>query len=79
MHLITVGKLKDKHLEAIEYDYLKRINQPKLSIHEVKASAENRDSEAQIVLKKIESLNKNAFVILMTEFGKEFESPKFSK
>lgn len=79
MHLITVGKLKDKNLETIENDYLKRIAQPKLIIHEVKASAENKDAEALTVVKKIESIHKNAFVILLTEFGKEFESPKFSK
>ena len=42
LHLIVVGKLKDAHLEAVETDYLKRITNPSLQIHEVKASAENK-------------------------------------
>ena len=79
MNLITVGKLKDKNLEAIEHDYLKRINQPALKIIEVKASAESKDQEAQNVLKKIDSLSKSPYIIVLTEFGKEFESPDFSK
>ncbi len=79
-HLITVGKLKDKNLEAIENDYLKRIKNPKLNIHEVKAKAENKDLEAQVVLKKIADLAKNnPFICVLTEFGDEFESPKFSQ
>ncbi len=77
-HLIVVGKLKDKNLEAIENDYLKRIKNPKLIIHEVKAKAENKDLEAEIILKKALSLSKNPYIITLTEFGKEYESPQFS-
>jgi 23S rRNA (pseudouridine1915-N3)-methyltransferase len=78
-HLIVVGKLKNKNLAAIEDDYLKRITNPKLLIHEVKARALDKESEAQAVLKKIESLSSNPFIITLTEFGAEFDSPKFSK
>ena len=78
-HLIVVGKLKDKHLEAIEHDYVKRLKAPKLQIHEVKAKAENKDLEAQVVLKKINSISASPFIITLTEFGDEFYSPKFSK
>ena len=80
VHLITVGKLKDKNLEAIELDYLKRIKKPKLTIYEVKAKAQNKDLEAEEVLKKIQDLtkNENTFSVVLTEFGNEFDSPKFS-
>ena len=52
LDLIVVGKLKDKHLEKIEEDYLHRIKSPKLIIHEVKASAENNLVEAKNIQKK---------------------------
>ncbi|MAZ49973.1 MAG: 23S rRNA (pseudouridine(1915)-N(3))-methyltransferase RlmH [Halobacteriovoraceae bacterium] len=76
MKLITVGKLKDTHLEAIEKEYLKRLKTPKLEIIELKASAENKDAEAEFILKK---LTPNDFVITLTEWGKEFDSVAFSK
>ena len=79
IHLITVGKLKDKNLEAIEADYLKRIKNPDIKIHEVKASAENADAEGKAVLKKVQSIDPNGKIILMTEFGKEYDSIAFSK
>ncbi len=81
VHLITVGKLKDKNLEAIENSYLKRIKNPDLQIHEVKAKAENKDQEASVVLKKIKDISKDQtpFIICLSEFGKEYESPDFSK
>lgn len=79
LHLITVGKLKDKNLEAIENDYLKRIKNPSLKIHEVKASAEDKEIESQNVLKKVTSLSSNPFLIILTEFGKQFDSQKFSQ
>lgn len=80
VHLITVGKLKDKNLEQIESNYLKRIKNPKLNIHEVKAKAENKDLEAQIVLKKIQDISKleKSYIIALSEFGEEFHSPDFS-
>lgn len=81
LHLITVGKLKDKNLEAIEDSYLKRINNPTLSIHEVRARAENKEQEGLEVLKKIKDISKEQtpYVIALSEFGKEYESPDFSK
>lgn len=78
-YLICVGKLKDKNLEAIEKDFLKRISNPKLEILELKANAENKDAEADSIIKKIESLNLNPYVVTLTEFGTEYDSPRFSK
>jgi 23S rRNA (pseudouridine1915-N3)-methyltransferase len=81
IHLIVVGKLKDSHLEAIEADYLKRINNPELLIHEVKASAENKDAEAESIQKKIKdiTLGGSAHLIAMTEWGKRYTSVAFAE
>jgi 23S rRNA (pseudouridine1915-N3)-methyltransferase len=79
VHLITVGKLKNKELEKIEMDYLKRINN--LKIHEVKAKAENKDLEGKVVISKIQELCKgqDPYPIVLTEWGKEYTSIEFSK
>ncbi len=80
IHLIVVGKLKDKNLEAIEKEYLKRINNPALTIHEIKAFAENKDAEGEALLKKIRELcpNGNSYIIAMSEWGKLKNSVNFA-
>ncbi len=80
-YLIVVGKLKDSHLESIESDYLKRINNPELIIHEVKASAENKEAEGDAILKKIRDLSQggSAHSIAMTEWGKKSTSVAFAE
>lgn len=81
LNLIVVGKLKDAHLEAIELDYLKRINNPELVIHEVKASAENKDAEGEAILKKIRDLSQggSSYIIAMSEWGKKNTSVAFAE
>lgn len=81
LHLIVVGKLKDSHLEAIELDYLKRINNPELVIYEVKASAENKEAEGEAILKKIRDLTQggSSHIIAMTEWGKRSTSVAFAE
>ena len=78
IHLIVVGKLKDSHLEAIEADYLKRINNPELHIHEVKASAENKEAEGEALIKKIKELG-GGHVVAMTEWDKRYTSVSFAE
>lgn len=79
-NLIVVGKLKDSHLEAIEQDYLKRITNPPLLIHEVKASAENKEAEGEVILKKIKDLsNGSCHVVALSEWGKKQTSVDFAK
>lgn len=80
-HLIVVGKLKDAHLEATEKDYLKRINNPELIIHEVKASAENKIAEGEAILKKVRDITQggSAHLIAMTEWGKRSTSVAFAE
>lgn len=79
-HLVVVGKLKDPHLEAIEADYLKRINNPELQIHEIKASSENKEAEGEAILKKIKDLSQgtSAHLVAMTEWGKRSTSIAFA-
>ncbi len=81
IHLIVVGKLKDSHLEAVEKDYLKRIINPELIIHEVKASAENKEAEGEVILKKVKDLTQGgaAHLIAMTEWGKRNTSVAFAE
>ncbi len=81
VHLIVVGKLKDKHLESLEKNYLQRIQNPELEIIEIKAKAENKVAEGQDVLKKIKDISKDSacYIIALAENGKEYDSPKFSK
>ena len=80
IHLIVVGKLKDPHLEAIENDYLKRISNPELIIHELKAHAENKEAEGEVILKKVRDLSQGsgAHIICMTEWGKRTTSVAFA-
>jgi 23S rRNA (pseudouridine1915-N3)-methyltransferase len=81
LNIIVVGKLKDAHLEAIEHDYLKRINNPDIIIHEVKASAENKEAEGEVILKKIKDLSQGsgAHIIVMSEWGKTQTSIAFAE
>jgi 23S rRNA (pseudouridine1915-N3)-methyltransferase len=81
LNLIVVGKLKDQHLESLEESYLKRINNPDLVIHEVKASAENKAAEGEAVLKKIKDLSSGSppYCIAMTEWGKRMTSVNFAE
>jgi 23S rRNA (pseudouridine1915-N3)-methyltransferase len=81
IYLIVVGKLKDSHLEAIEKDYLKRIINPELIIHEVKASAENKEAEGEAILKKIRDLSMGStpHLIAMSEWGKQSNSVSFAE
>ncbi|MAF77953.1 MAG: hypothetical protein CME60_07305 [Halobacteriovoraceae bacterium] len=80
LHLITVGKLKDKSYLSLESDYLKRLKDIQFNIHEVKSHEENLDREADEVLKKINQIEKNgkAKIILLTEKGEKRNSVQFS-
>ena len=78
IHLIVIGKYKDKNLESLEEQYLKRITGPKLKIHELKSMRENLELEANEVLKKLNDLAPS-YPILMAENGKLRNSVDFSK
>lgn len=76
--LITVGKLKEKSLLEFELNYLKRINQIKFNIIELKALQEDKVSEGKLVLKKFQDLGSDR-LILLSERGKQRNSVQFSK
>ena len=78
LHLIVVGKLKDSHLEAIEAEYLKRLHNPQLMIHELKASAENKLAEGEAIIKKVKDLG-GGHVVALSEWGKTRHSVAFSE
>jgi 23S rRNA (pseudouridine1915-N3)-methyltransferase len=79
--LITVGKLKDAHLEALEADYFKRLTSPKLRIVELKANDLGRDAEGKQILEKVAELSKgnSPYMILLSEWGKTYGSADFSR
>lgn len=82
VHLIAVGKLKDKNLASIEKEYLKRLQTPALTVHEVKAIADNKEQEAKNVVKKINSICKESkpYVVLLTEkVDRYYDSVDFSE
>jgi len=81
LHLITVGKLKDKTYELLEANYVKRFKDLSFKIHEVKSHEENLDRESEEVLKKVHQIERNgkARVILLTERGKKRNSIQFSQ
>jgi 23S rRNA (pseudouridine1915-N3)-methyltransferase len=80
-HLLCLGKLRDSHLEAIEANYLKRLSHPTLTIHELRASAENKVAEAEAVRKKIQEFEKDGAVhcIALSEWGKRYDSRAFAQ
>jgi 23S rRNA (pseudouridine1915-N3)-methyltransferase len=78
IHLIVVGKLKDSHLESIEKDYLKRITNPELIIHELKASAENKEAEGEAIVKKVKDLG-GGHLVALSEWGKRYTSVGFAE
>lgn len=80
IHLIVVGKNKDKNYLALEDDYLKRIKSFSLKIHEVRSHEERLEAEAEEVVKKLNSLKKSGTLpfFLLTERGKKLDSIKFS-
>jgi len=78
-HLIVVGKLKNRHIEALEEDYLKRLKMP-LRIHEVKSHGDDIKREEAEIKSKIQSLNKSIkpCLVLLSEHGKLMKSSVFA-
>ena len=79
-HLICVGKLKDPGLEQFEQDFLKRLKNIQLTMHETKACADQPSVEAAEVLRCIEKISprQNPIIILLDENGKSLTSTLFA-
>lgn len=81
VHLVVVGKLKDRNLEEIENSFTQRITSFDFRVHELKSSSEDRRSEGKVIIKKIQELKKtgSAHVAALSEFGKERSSEAYSE
>lgn len=78
-HLIVVGKYKDERLSSLENEYLARLNQYPLKVHETKARADDYLFEAKEVIKKIQDISSQAKIIGLMENGIERDSVGFSQ
>lgn len=88
IHLISVGKNKDKALQSLEKEYIKRLSGfTKIQVTEVKDEANDhterenemrliKEKEGQRVLSKIKDQD---FVILLDLHGSMMDSLQFSK
>jgi 23S rRNA (pseudouridine1915-N3)-methyltransferase len=78
LKIVAVGKMKDKRLEALLQDYLKRL-QPmaRLNIIEIKDS--NPEKESREMVAKLGSPGGNTLVVAMDEHGDDLTSRQMAK
>ncbi|MBQ6655180.1 MAG: 23S rRNA (pseudouridine(1915)-N(3))-methyltransferase RlmH [Erysipelotrichaceae bacterium] len=81
INVVAVGRIKEKSLQALIDEYLKRISgYTKINIIEVADEANDRNDvrevEGQRILKQIKD---DAYVILLDLKGREIDSVQFSK
>ena len=79
LHLLCIGKCKDTRINQLEKEYLKRINNPSLKIHELKASEDTKKND-QTILEKYSLLSNNSksILVVLDEKGAHYDSPHFS-
>ena len=81
--IIGIGKIKDKHLEALIEDYTKKISRyHKIEIIEVKDEPIKDDEKTVLDTEASRALSKikdNEYVILLDLHGKETDSISFAK
>lgn len=80
--ILCVGKIKDKHLNSLIHDYLKKINAyHKLEIVEVKDEPINNNHEQVLKIEAerlINNIKDNEYVILVDLHGKDIDSLKLA-
>lgn len=75
--IISVGKLKNKQIETLFYEYIKTISPySKIKSLEIKDATKDEEEDK---MKQIISKFKNPFVFVLSEEGKTHSSIKFSK
>lgn len=88
IHLISVGKNKDKALQSLEKEYIKRLSGfTKIQVTEVKDEANDhteRENEMRLIKVKegqrvLSKIKDNDFVILLDLHGAMMDSLQFSK
>ena len=79
LHLLCIGKCKDKQIIHLENEYLKRINFPSLKIHELKSS-DHCDKNDVIIIEKYSTLSHQtkSILVLLDERGNHYNSQHFS-
>lgn len=81
--IIGIGKIKDKHLETLIDDYVKKISRyHKIEVIEVKDEPIKDDDKAVLDLEAEHALSKikdNEYVILLDLHGKQIDSVSFAK
>lgn len=87
LHLICLGKLKEKYWQAAEAEYLKRLSPYfNIQIHELKEeSFTEKDLSDVIKAKEADKIErelikiKNNYVIVLDSAGNDFSSEKFAR
>ena len=79
IHLVVVGKNKDKAFSLLEKEYQKRLKKMTLKVHELKHHDSKEKNDSQVI-QKITSLSgrQAPFIVLLDERGKSFRSKEFS-
>jgi 23S rRNA (pseudouridine1915-N3)-methyltransferase len=83
LHFVWVGKTRDRNCRALIEDYLERIKRfVRVDVSQLKEQAGGAD-EARVIAaegaKILEIIERDDFVILLDELGREFTSQEFSE
>ncbi|MGH9801208.1 MAG: 23S rRNA (pseudouridine(1915)-N(3))-methyltransferase RlmH [Blastocatellia bacterium] len=82
LHFVWIGKTKDRHCAALVTDYLSRIKRfAQCEVSELKelSSDDERRVIAAESLKLLSAVEKDDFVVLMDERGREMTSPELAE
>lgn len=85
-HIITVGKQKESFWKEAEAEYLKRLSNFKIIIHELREESftdkdpveKIKQKEAEKILEELSKL-KDSFVVALEEKGKSYSSTEFAQ
>ncbi|MFN7928168.1 MAG: 23S rRNA (pseudouridine(1915)-N(3))-methyltransferase RlmH [Blastocatellia bacterium] len=82
LHLVWIGKTKDRHCAALTDEYLKRLTRyASYEISELKDSGGTADEARAVQMesaKLLAAVERDDFVVLLDEAGQEFTSVEFS-
>ena len=85
IRIISIGRLKDKSLQSLEQEFLKRLSSSPLNIEQIELPAAKPTTSNLTVSPKLESekilqqIRDSDFVIALDEKGKQMSSPALAK
>ena len=82
LHLVWIGKTKDRHCAALIADYLDRIKRfASCEVSELKeqGSGDEKRVIAAESVKLLDALEKDDFIVLLDERGREMTSPELAE